>query len=78
MHAKGLTDTADCRCGMGTDDWKHVLTTCSDYNDIRDLDSMGITHTREEWDFSRALEDVRTIGRLGVFANEGEEEQDVS
>ena len=30
---------------------------------------MGINYTWGVWDFSRAFEDVRTIGRLGVFAN---------
>ena len=44
------------------DDWKHILATCSDYNEIRDLDSMGIIYTRGLWGFSRALKDIRTIG----------------
>ena len=68
LHARGLTDISDyCRRGMGTDDWKHVLTTCSGYNDIRDLDSIGTIHIQVMWDFNRALEDVRAIG---VFAND--------
>ena len=66
----GLTETADCWCGMGTEDWRHILTECPDYNDIRDLDGMGITRTGGVWHFSRALLDDRTLGRLGAFALE--------
>ena len=44
---------------MKTDDRKRGLFTCSNYYDIRNLDSMGISHTWWIWDFSR--EDARTI-----------------
>lgn len=70
LHSRGLADCSDCDCGEGAEDWRHVLTTCRYYDDIRSLGSMGITHTGGIYDFSRALEDDRTVARLGEFARE--------
>ena len=70
LHKRGLSNTPNCGCGRGPEDVWHVLTECHYYEDIRSLDSMGIAHTGVGWDFSRALEDVRTFGRLGDFARE--------
>ena len=68
LHKRGLSDTPDCGCGRGQEDVGHILTECPYYDNIRDLDGMGITHTGAGWDYSRVLEDDRTFRRLGEFA----------
>ena len=70
LHKRSLSDSPECGCGRGQEDSGHVITTCPYYDDIRDLDGMGITHTGAGWDFSRVLEDDRTFRRLGAFARE--------
>lgn len=68
LHRRGLSETPDCGCGEGREDWRHILTECTDYADIRDLDRMGIVRDGARWDFSRILLDSRTVARLDWFA----------
>ena len=70
LHKRGLSDSPECGCGRGPETVEHIITMCSYYDDIRSLDSMGIARTGEGWDFSRALENSRTLGSLGDFARE--------
>ncbi|KAK9696752.1 hypothetical protein QE152_g31365 [Popillia japonica] len=42
LYDRGLNDSARCRCGAEREDWLHVLTECDRYEDLRDLERMGI------------------------------------
>lgn len=70
LHKRALSDTPDCGCGRGPEDYLHILTQCLCYDDIRDLTRMGIFYTQDGWDVSRAVENESTLAALSSFARE--------
>ena len=43
LFKRGLVESASCLCGVEIESWKHVLTECRLYEDIRDLTVCGIS-----------------------------------
>lgn len=42
LYERRLHETDICDCGNEREDWKHVLTECEFYENIRDLDKWGV------------------------------------
>lgn len=52
----------------GREDIWHILTECHYYDDVRDLQSIGIVRTAEGWDLSCVLADNSTAAILSGYA----------
>lgn len=70
LHKRGLAELAGCSCGSPSEDWKHVLLDCPLYADVRNLPSMGIVRTENDWDVSGVLLSRDTAERFQAFASE--------
>ncbi|EFA13507.2 Putative 115 kDa protein in type-1 retrotransposable element R1DM-like Protein [Tribolium castaneum] len=42
LHDRGLSESPECECGAPREDWMHVLVECVLYEDLRDLEAMGL------------------------------------
>lgn len=42
LHGIGVSRTSECICGHLNEDWKHVLTECVIYGDLRDMHGMNV------------------------------------
>lgn len=42
LHGVGVSTTPECMCGCPDEDWKHILTECVMYEDLRDLHGMNV------------------------------------
>lgn len=70
LHKRTLSDTMACHCGNVCEDWCHVLCECPLYDDIRNLDSMGIVRRNGEFDVSTCLNNRENLVNLNTFAVE--------
>lgn len=68
LHRRGLSESSECACGTGIEDWHHVLTVCPLYDDVRSFSNMGIVFVGGIYDFSRVVTDSRFLCCLGDFA----------
>lgn len=70
LYKRGLANTSECLCGFEMEDWKHVLSECVIYADLRKLNEWGITNENGGLNVSRALETSERVGSLNEFARE--------
>jgi len=70
LYARGLSDSCECPCGALNEDWQHLLCECPLYNDIRDLNSMGVLMCDGEWDVSKVVESSECYEELRRYASE--------
>lgn len=69
LYERGLSDTEECVCGAEREDWKHVLTECRMYEDVRDLNGWGVTVSEDGGvDVSRVLEREGAYESLSGYA----------
>lgn len=68
LHKRTLSASASCSCGAPVEDSLHVLCDCPLYDDIRNLDVMGIVSVNGQWDVSGVLSTSVSFGALGAFA----------
>ncbi|KAH8279978.1 hypothetical protein KR054_003670 [Drosophila jambulina] len=52
------------------EDWMHVLCACPLYEDLLDLDGLGVQRVGETWTFDGILEDRERTQRLIEFAEQ--------
>lgn len=69
LFARTLTESPNCRCGYGEEDWRHVLAVCPRYDDIRDLSAMGIVVAQDgSICVKRALDEKVCYDALGRYS----------
>jgi hypothetical protein len=42
LFQRGLSESKRCACGSASEDWMHILVECELYNDLRDLELLGV------------------------------------
>lgn len=70
LYDRGLSDSCECFCGALREDWQHVLCECPLYRDIRNLNTMGVVFTNDEFDGCGVVENSECYEALKVFARE--------
>lgn len=69
LYERNLAADPECCCGHDSEDWRHVLVECMLYDDIRDLNAMGVVRKVDgTYDFGRVLESADTYQALTAFA----------
>lgn len=63
-----LQESPRCRCGAAVEDWRHVLTDCRQYDDIRNVVRMGVAPGREQLDVRSVLRCQETYEEFSKFA----------
>lgn len=61
------TESAECLCGAGSENWRHILMDCFLYDDLRDPVKMAIDI--ENMVVSRVLETEESFAALSEFAD---------
>lgn len=69
LHKHTRHHTKECVCGWPFEDWEHVLAHCPKYDNIRDLEKMGIRVTDGVLYVNKALQNKETYEELVRFAN---------
>lgn len=70
LNGINRANTAECLCGYANEDWKHILTECILYEDIRMLNEWGIIVGGGRVDVSQALQSNVRVQGLNRFASE--------
>lgn len=70
LYERGLSESAECYCGALHEDWQHVLCVCPLYNDIRDLEAMGVIFVNGMLDGNQVVGSNECHEELKVFARE--------
>ncbi|GLV31418.1 hypothetical protein CBL_21360, partial [Carabus blaptoides fortunei] len=69
LHQRGLEEDPGCACGVGEENWEHVLFQCMLYADLRDLHGTGnVARVNEEYDMGGQLTRKGYYERAEEFA----------
>lgn len=68
LHQRRLSDSPECRCGSGEETGKHVLCECPLYDDLRDLNLLGVSVVSGGFDVSQTLSTSDRVRMLNDFA----------
>ncbi|GLV33216.1 hypothetical protein CBL_08384 [Carabus blaptoides fortunei] len=69
LHKRGLEEDPGCACGVGEENWEHVLFQCMLYADLRDLHGTGnVARVNEEYDMGGQLTRKGYYERAEEFA----------
>jgi len=69
LQGRTLSTTTACSCGVAREDWRHILCECRLYNDLRDLDALGVVQDHGRWIVAGVVETPERMRLLGVFAD---------
>lgn len=68
LSRRGLVEDGSCGCGLGPEDWRHVLVHCPWYDHIRNLRAIGVRVNGDTVDVSRVVSDSVRYSRFELFA----------
>ena len=68
LHRMHLSSIESCDCGAPTEDWLHVLCVCPYYEDFRDLESMGVSRSGDEFLVDRVGRTADTLSAVQEFS----------
>ncbi|KAJ3639138.1 hypothetical protein Zmor_004009 [Zophobas morio] len=68
LYDRKLREDPMCDCGKGSENWKHVLIECELYEDIRNLNEMGIRTNAGIISVSGCLDTKEHFERLNEYA----------
>lgn len=68
LHKHTQLESPRCACGAASEDWRHILVDCPRYNDLRNLQLLGVTTTGDWLDVSNVLRSQDTYKEFVTFA----------